>query len=204
MTSNADLYLDEINLERYFAKDTCKKCGANSCKDLIEKLKEKSCSIAEFTETKSNAAQALQTIMNMEGDLPKVPVQHLPRSAPPGLTELNNPSDGDPILVTGNNLFTQEVLMFVLASTCKPFYFLSADTHGDPIDMAVILRSFTPEAIQRALDAEEMARKAPSSPLVIPGRTHHLAEAIATETKRQITIGPVCAVELPLFYGDTW
>jgi len=204
MTSSADLYLDEIDLERYFAKETCKKCGANSCKDLIDKIKARSCSVAELTATTTDAAQALQTIVDMESGLPKVPVEQYPRLGTIGLAKLNNPSDGDPILVTGNNLFTQEVLMAVLASTCKPFYFLSADTRGDPIDMAVILRTFTPEAIRRVLDAEEMAKKAPSSPLVIPGRTHHLAESIRSETKRNVTVGPVCAVELPLFYGDTW
>ncbi len=201
---DADLYLDDIDYGRYFTNEECKKCGAESCKDLVEALKRRGGASAECLGALPGKARALQAVGGLEQSLPRVPMNPNPRPGPPGLTPLNNPADGAPILVTGNNVFTQEVLMAVLASTAKPLFLLSSDTRGDTLDMAVILGTFTAETVAKALATEGLAERAGTSPLLIPGRAADFAGPIQTATGRQVDVGPVCAAELPLFYGETW
>jgi CO dehydrogenase/acetyl-CoA synthase gamma subunit (corrinoid Fe-S protein) len=165
---DADLYLDKIDYQ-------CHKCGPQSCKDLVEKIKPL---------------------------LPQVPSLQLPRPVDPTLVELNNPGPGDPVLVTGNSEFTQAVLLAVLSATQSPFFVLFTDTRGDTLDMAVILESFTPERIRRSLEKENL--KAQGSKLIIPGLAAGLKNAITQTTGWPVEVGPVCAAELPLFFHDSW
>ena len=37
--NEADLYLSEIDFERYLSREACRRCGADSCKALVEKLR---------------------------------------------------------------------------------------------------------------------------------------------------------------------
>ena len=167
---DADLYLDNIDFE-------CHKCGPQSCKDLVEKIKPL---------------------------LPQVPSLQLPRPVEPALVELNDPSPGDPVLVTGNSEFTQAVLLAVLSTTESPFFVLFTDTRGDTLDMAVILKSFTPERIRQSLEKEKLKDKAPDSKLTIPGLAAASKDEIAETTGWPVQAGPVCAAELPLFFQDIW
>ena len=165
---DADLYLDKINFE-------CHKCGPDSCKDLVEKIKPL---------------------------LPQVPSLDLPRPVDPALVELNDPGPGDPVLVTGNSEFTQAVLLAVLSTAQSPFFVLFTDTRGDTLDMAVILESFTPERIRQSLEKENF--KAQGSKLIIPGLAEGLKNDIENMTGWPVEVGPVCAAELPLFFHDSW
>jgi CO dehydrogenase/acetyl-CoA synthase gamma subunit (corrinoid Fe-S protein) len=167
---DADLYLDKIDYQ-------CHKCGPQSCKDLVEKIKPL---------------------------LPRVPSLQLPRPVDPALVELNNPGPGDPVLVTGNSEFTQAVLLAVLSTTQSPFFVLFTDTKGDTLDMAVILESFTPERIRNSLQKENLEAKAQGSILTIPGLAAGLKNGIAELTGWPIQVGPICAAELPLFFHDKW
>ncbi|MHC5081541.1 MAG: hypothetical protein ACYTHN_21275, partial [Planctomycetota bacterium] len=152
----------------------------------------------------SGGSRALQAFAELVSRLPQVPQLSMPRPGPPGLTPLNRPANGDPILVTGNHVFTQEVLLAVLAGTRKPLFFLSADTRGDSLDMAVLLGTFTAEVVERALKTEDLTVAAKESPLLIPGRAAPLEDPIRERTGRRVDVGPVCAVELPLFFGEAW
>jgi CO dehydrogenase/acetyl-CoA synthase gamma subunit (corrinoid Fe-S protein) len=201
---DADLYLGDIDFDKYFSPEECRNCGADSCKALVEKLRSGGCAAGDLEGIPADRARALQTVLNLEGMLPGVPQLSMPRPGAPGLTGLNSPFDGDPILVTGNNLFTQEVLLTVLSTTTKPFFFLSADTRGDSLDMAVILDTFTVEAVEKALGAAGLTEKAESSSLLLPGRAVALADPVSEATGRRVDVGPVCAAELPLFYGEAW
>ena len=167
---DADLYLDKIDFE-------CHKCGPQSCKDLVEKIKPL---------------------------LPRVPSLDLPRPVDPALVELNHPAPGDPVLITGNSEFTQAVLLAVLSTTESAFFVLFTDTRGDTLDMAVILKSFTPERIRQSLEKEKLKDKAPGSKLTIPGLAAGLKNEIAESTGWPVQVGPVCAAELPLFFQDRW
>lgn len=200
----ANLYLDEIDLRRYLTTEECRKCGAASCKELLERLAERGCSVADLGGVAPEKRRVLQAVADVERNLPGVPKSPNPRPGPPGLTPLNKPVDGDPILVTGNNVFTQEVLMTVLSATSKPIFFLSSDTRGDSLDMAVILGTFTAQTVREALETEGLPVLAANSPLLIPGRAVDFAESIGAATGRTVEVGPVCAAELPLFYGEAW
>jgi len=137
---DADLYLDKIDFE-------CRKCGDQSCKELVDKIK---------------------------AQLPRVPSLQLPRPVEPALVELNDPQPGDPVLVTGNSEFTQAVLLAVMSTTIGPFFVLFCDTKGDTLDMAVILKSFTPERIKHSMQREggrrNVERGRESRRLARPGR----------------------------------
>jgi CO dehydrogenase/acetyl-CoA synthase gamma subunit (corrinoid Fe-S protein) len=140
----------------------------------------------------------------MEGNLPAVPAITTPRPVPPELAELNDPSQGDPVLVTGNSVFTQEVLLAVLAATASPFFVLFTDTRGDTLDMAVILGSFTADRVKRSFEAERLAERARGSTLVLPGLAAGSKDEVAAATGRPVEVGPVCAAELPLYFGERW
>jgi CO dehydrogenase/acetyl-CoA synthase gamma subunit (corrinoid Fe-S protein) len=165
---DADLYLDKIDYQ-------CHKCGEESCRELVEKVK---------------------------AVLPQVPSLQLPRPVEPALVELNNPQPGDPVLVTGNSEFTQAVLLAVLSTTESPFFVLFTDTRGDTLDMAVILKSFMPDRIQQSLEKENL--KAQGGKLVIPGLAAALKDDIEKTTGWPVEVGPICAAELPLFFGERW
>jgi acetyl-CoA decarbonylase/synthase complex subunit gamma len=40
--------------------------------------------------------------------------------------------------------------------------------------------------------------------MIVPGLTSPLAGNFAESTGWEIEVGPICAVELPLFLGDRW
>ncbi len=167
---DADLYPDRVNFE-------CHKCGSQSCKELVEKIKDR---------------------------LPRVPSLQLPRPVDPCLLELNSPNPGDPVLVTGNSELTQAVLLAVMSTTESPFFVLFTDTRGDTLDMAVILKSFTPDRIKQSIEQERLSDQAQGSPLILPGLAAGMQKEIAKATGRPVWIGPVCAAELPLFFEDSW
>jgi CO dehydrogenase/acetyl-CoA synthase gamma subunit (corrinoid Fe-S protein) len=115
------------------------------------------------------------------------------------LMELNDPGPADPILVTGNSELTQQVLLAVLSTTTLPLGVLFTDTRGDTLDMALILGSFTAERIGRSLDG---VRK--GGPLILPGLAGSLADGTREVTGRPVEVGPICAAELPLVFGERW
>jgi CO dehydrogenase/acetyl-CoA synthase gamma subunit (corrinoid Fe-S protein) len=201
---NADLYLNKIDFASYLSEADCRKCGADSCRDLVDKLKRGDCSISDLDEISHNKADALQFALESESRMPRVPKLQLPKPGQAGLIELNNPSDGDPILVTGNNMFTLDIMLFVLSKTISPFYLVSADTQGDSLDMAIILGSYTSETVREALELDNLPETAGSSNLIIPGRASYLAKSIKAATGFQVIVGPICAAELPLYFGDKW
>ncbi len=202
--SNANLYLDEINLNKYFSEDECRVCGAESCKDLVEKIVQKQCQTSYLKGLPDKNRISLEAFIDIERILPQVPMLQHPQAGDPGLSKINDPRNGDPILVTGNNKYTQEVLMIILSATSSPFFFLSADTRGDTLDMAIILNSFTADAVQKALKREGLDSSAKNSPLILPGHAAGLKKSIKELTGFEVKVGPVCAAELPLFFGDKW
>ena len=182
----------------------CKKCGATSCKDLLDKIIERKHVKTDIARISSKKIKALDNIIDIEASLPGVPQLQFPEAITPGLIKINNPTKCDPVLVTGNNRFTLDVLMTVLSFSNKPFFLLSADTRGDSLDMAVILETFTAYTVQRALQREGILNEGKGNPFILPGRAAHLKASIEEAVSYNVIIGPVCAAELPLFLGDLW
>ncbi len=201
---DADLYLDRIDFSTYLSAADCKKCGADSCKELVDRLKQRACRPEDLHQASASRIRALRLALEADRMLPRVPSLQLPRPGAVGLVELNHPEPGDPVLVTGNSELTQEVLLAVLSTTTSPFFLLFTDTRGDSLDMAVILESFTPEGILRSIKDEKLSRKTAPSTLYIPGLAASLGNLIAATTGWPVTVGPVCAAELPMFFGERW
>lgn len=201
---DANLYLDSIDLSLYISEQECKKCGADSCRQLVEKIKNNGCRSAQNLGLSNNELGILQQLCHAERVMPAVQSLQLPQPGLAGLLEINDPADVDPVLVTGNSRLTQEVLLAVLSTTLSPFYVLCVDTNGDTVDMAVILGSFTPERIEKAIEKECLIEKVSSSHLVLPGLAKKLKKDLAHRTGWSVEVGPVCAAELPLVFGDKW
>lgn len=201
---DADLYLTRIQLGRYLSDEECRRCGAHSCKELVEKLLDRTCQPGQLGQLDGTRQAAISTAAGLSEMLPVVPSLQHPRPVAPGVMELNDPSDGDPVLLTGNNEFTQQVLLAVLSTTASPFYLVFSDTRGDTLDMAIILESFTPQRVQRFFETRDVLSQVGGGPLVLPGLAESLAEPIASATGMSVKVGPVCAAELPLFYSEIW
>ena len=201
---DADLYLESIDYGDYLDTQDCARCGATSCRALVEMLRASGGAYATLNGLADRKAHAVGATLAIERNLPAVPAITTPRPVPPELAELNDPSPGDPVLVTGNSVFTQEVLLAVLATTASPIFVLFTDTRGDTLDMAMIFESFAADRVKRSFEAERLAERARGSTLVLPGLAAGLRDEIAAATGRPVEVGPVCAAELPLYFGERW
>jgi acetyl-CoA decarbonylase/synthase complex subunit gamma len=133
--------------------------------------------------------------------LPEVEVLQLPHAGPTGLFPINQPKQDSPILVSGNSRLTDEVLTAVLSTTLSPFWYLVVNTDGHTVDMAMVYETFTPERVVQMLIREEADHIAPRSTLFLPGLAAPIRENLVQASGRSVTVGPVCAAELPLFFG---
>ncbi|MBF0430942.1 MAG: hypothetical protein HQK83_06660 [Fibrobacteria bacterium] len=200
----ADLYTTDIAYHRYFSETECRKCGLQSCKDLIELIMAGSSPVTCLSSSLGPKLQSLKATIKLAENLPETPKITLPRPVPAELIEINNPKDGDPILVTANNQFTQEVILTVLSTTVSPFFVVFTETQGDTLDMAVILGTFNAETVQDSICNTSLDKIAEYSPLIIPGKAEKFAQKIQNSCQRKVITGPVCIAELPLFLGTEW
>ncbi len=200
----ANLYLDKIDLARYLAPADCPGAGAPDAARLAAALRQGTLRLEDCPGLSPQKRYALSLALRAKELLPPVPSLDLPRPTPPALVELNSPGPDSPVLVTGNSEFTLEVLTALLALTVSPLYLLVVDCRGDTVDMSMILRSFTPQRLDQALEAQRLAAKVRHHRLIIPGWVAPLKEEAAAYTGWDIVPGPICAAELPLFLGDAW
>lgn len=201
---DANLYMDRIELAPYLTPADCRGVEAQNGAALAAALKEGLLRPEDCPGLSPQKRYALSLALRAQEILLSVPSLELPRPLPPNLFELNDPGPDAPVLVTGNSEFTLTVLTGVLATTISPFYLLLIDCRGDTVDMAMIYRSFTPQRLDQALEAQGLARKVEHRRLIIPGVVAPLREELAAYTGWEVQAGPICAAELPLFMGDRW
>ena len=201
---NANLYTDRIDLARYLTKDECMHAGVQGPEQLVDRLREGTLLPEDCLFFPPQKRYALSLAIRAQETLPQVPSLQFPRPITPNLFELNEPDPGAPVLVTGNSEFTLTVLTGLLALTVSPFYLLLVDCRGDTVDMAMVYASFTAEHLNDAITSHDLAVKVSHNRLIIPGFCGSLKEDMARETGWEIMVGPVCAAELPLFFGDAW
>jgi len=72
------------------------------------------------------------------------------------------------------------------------------------VDMAVILKSLTGEVIRGEVVKSGVLGKTGHEEIVIPGLAWTVADELRESTGWNITVGPICAGELPLFLSDRW
>ncbi len=201
---NANLYADRIDLARYLAPEECPGRSADTPARLAAALKEGALPLEECPAMPSWKRYALSLALRAEEIMPPVQSLELPRPVKPELHEINEPGPEAPVLVSGNSEFTLTVLTGVLATTVSPFFLLLVDCRGDTVDMAMIYRSFAPQRLDQAIEANKLADRVRRRRLIIPGILAPLREELAAYTDWEIIVGPICAAELPLFMGEAW
>jgi CO dehydrogenase/acetyl-CoA synthase gamma subunit (corrinoid Fe-S protein) len=136
--------------------------------------------------------------------LPKFPCLTVPRPGPTGLVEINAPGDDSAILVSGNNIHTQDVLTSILSTTRTPFFLIFVDTRGDTVDMAVIYERLTAEQIREDVQTSGVLDRTSRQDIIIPGLAAAVGDELKQSTGWKVIVGPICAGELPLFLADRW
>ncbi|GMQ79917.1 MAG: hypothetical protein BMS9Abin03_369 [Thermodesulfobacteriota bacterium] len=197
----ADLYEKKINVESYISSNDCKACGFHSREEFLEKLRS---GILKPSHCKMARMRFFALLWAVKPDeiLPKVEVLQLPTPGPTGLFPINQPGKDSPILVSGNSKITGEVLTAIFSTTLSPFWYLVVNTNGHTVDMAIIYKVMTAERVMQEISSENVDQIAPESTLFLPGLAAAIRDNIAEQSGRHVKTGPVCAAELPLFFGD--
>ena len=200
----ADAYLDRIDFLRYLPRTDCGDCGAATCGEFVEDLKNARKKVEDCPGIEEDLYYPFAIALQADRLLPEFPCLMIPRPGPAGLVEINAPDANSPLLVSGNNVHTQEILAAVLATTKSSFFLLFVDTRGDTVDMAVILEHLTPGGIDAAIMKSGILKRHPHVEIVIPGLASGMSHELTRTIRRQIAVGPICAGELPLFFGAGW
>ena len=197
----ADLYQDKVSLDPYLSTGDCRACGFRDRKEFLERLRSgrlrpDSCQLSKAR------FLALMWAARPDEILPPTEVLQLPSPGPSGLYPMNDPGLDSPVLVSGNSELTIAVLSAVLATTISPFWYLVVDTDGHTVDMALVYKVMNADRIVNAFEQEGLNPKAPESTIYLPGLATPLCEELAERIGRPTLPGPVCAAELPLFFGE--
>jgi hypothetical protein len=198
----ADLYEKSIPINTYISSSDFKACGFDSREEFLDKLrsgelKPSNCKIAK--------KRFLSLLWAAKPDevLPEIEVLQLPNPGPTGLFPINQPEKDSPILVSGNSKLTGEVLTAILSTTLSPFWYMVVDTDGHTVDMAVVYEVLTAERVMQTLTTEKANQIAPDSTLYLPGFAAMIRDPLSEQSGRTVKVGPVCAAELPVFFGKT-
>ena len=200
----ADLYLNRIQWLPYLTAAECRAAGASDCEDFLVRLHNRTLSLADCPGLAPQKRYALELALTAADWLPPLEALMMPQAVAPGLVEINDPGPEAPILVSANSDITQTLLTAVLATTSSPFFLLLIDCLGHTVDMAVVYEAFTPAKLAAGLSQADLSHRVSHRRLVIPGLCAALASPLAAASGWDITVGPVCALELPLFFGDQW
>ena len=197
----ADLYGKSIHLESYVSSGDCKACGFHSREAFIEKLRSGQLNPSQCKMKKMRFMPLLWAAKPDE-ILPEVEVFQHPSPSPTGFFPINKPEKDSPIIVSGNSKLTEEVLTAVFSTTVSPFWYLIVDTDGHTVDMAMVYETLTAERVLRGLDQEKADKIAPESILFLPGFSVPICDDLTRQSGRSVTVGPLCAAELPIFFGE--
>lgn len=204
MALHADLYLDRIDFARYAGAETCQVCRADSMAELLDRLRSGQFCAGQCPHWPRERIEAFQMAIEAGEMLPAIPSLGIPRPIEAGLLDLNDPSEASPVLVTSNSRLTHEVLLAVLSTTSAPMRMLSVDTGGHTVDMSLVFQTLTPEAVVDALQADGSQVSDCVGRIILPGLAETLVTPLSQILDRRVEVGPICAAELPLFFGADW
>jgi CO dehydrogenase/acetyl-CoA synthase gamma subunit (corrinoid Fe-S protein) len=199
----ADLYEEKIEIESYISSGDCRACGFFSREEFLEKLRSGRIKPSHCKMAKMRFLSLLWAVRPNE-ILPEVEVLQLPAPGPTGLFPINHPEKDSPVLVSGNSTITAEVLTAVLSTTLSPFWYLVVDTDGHTVDMAIVYKVLTAERVMTGIRRENLDQTAPESTLFLPGFAATIRDDLAKLSRRSVNVGPVCAAEIPLFFGEKY
>jgi len=202
--ASANLYLEKINYLRYLNQTDCIGCGFNSCDEFIDAIRNDIKKLHDCNFVNRNKAYAFEAINKIKDLWPAVPLLTHPRPSFVGLVELNKPNTESIVLISGNNEYTEQILMTVLGTTICPFFVIFIDTDGNTVDMSMIYQTLTAERIHKVLKETGIEGKARTRELIIPGLASPLKEDIEKSAGWKVRVGPICAAEIPLFLSEIW
>ena len=195
----ADIYVNQVDIGRYWPRN-----AGVTAEQALADVRAGKARFEDYAFLDPHQAAALQVVVDGEKFLPSVPMATVPQPVTPGMVPLNNPDQNSPVIVTGNNEHTVNVLTSIWAQGRTPAYLVMVDCRGSTVDMAVLFGDFTPERLKAALASYRLEEVVTHRRLIVPGLTAALAREFSEATGWEIEIGPVCALELPLFLGDRW
>ncbi|NVM56817.1 MAG: hypothetical protein HWN51_01670 [Desulfobacterales bacterium] len=200
----ADTYLDRVDFLKYLPQTDCAACRVSTCREFIEGLKRGEKKPADCPDISESIYYPFHNTLNADNILPKFPCVTVPQPGPIGVVEINGPVHGSPLLISGNNIHTQDVLTSMLATTRSPFFLVFTDTKGDTVDMAVIYKTLTAEQIKKDAQNPRGLNMTSHQKVVIPGLAATICNELEILTGCKVTVGPICAAELPLFFAESW
>ena len=204
MPLHASLYLDRIDLASHLGPEACSVCRVGSQEEFLARLRAGRVCAGQCPHWPRERIEAFRIALDAGRILPVIPSLDVPRPAPPGLAGLNGPSAHSPVLVTGNSQLTHEVLLAVLSTTGAPMWMAATDTDGHTVDMAMVYGTLTPDAAAAVLRGAAAPAGGFTGRIVLPGLAGGIAAAVADRLGRPVEVGPVCAAELPLYFGAAW
>lgn len=202
--ASADLYLDSINFLKYIDRADCTHCGYTSCEEFINAIRKGNRRPRDCFFISINEAHAFDAVQEIKELWPEVPLLVHPRPSLIGLFELNSPNEESLVLISGNNEYTEQILLTVLGTTINPFFVLFVDTDGNTVDMSMVYQTFTAERVYNAFQKSRIGEKVRRKEVIIPGLAASLKNDIEKLTGWAVRVGPVCAAELPLYLSEIW
>ncbi|RLI77324.1 hypothetical protein DRP05_10455 [Archaeoglobales archaeon] len=193
---HADLYIDHIDVSKYLPMEDCLDCGF-TCKQFAKRLIKREVDVNKCPHLSGKQRDYIKMVVDAENVLPKVPIYPSTITTKTGFVMAGNKSS--PILVTANYPHTQAVIGEVLAKANIQCNLLIIDTEGYSVDMAVYLNLFTGERVRTAILESDLQNLVNHKKLVIPGLAERYKDEIEEATGWEVLVGPVCAVEIPIF-----
>ncbi|MGB9586299.1 MAG: acetyl-CoA decarbonylase/synthase complex subunit gamma, partial [Anaerolineales bacterium] len=127
---------------------------------------------------------------------PQKPIQ-----VQPGLYEINNPKETDPVLVTTNFSITYFSVANEVEGSGLPAWLLVADAEGMSVLTAWAAGKFDADRIAKAVKTTNVSDKLSKRRLVLPGAVAVLSGEVEAELPDwEIRVGPREAVDIPKFY----
>ncbi len=200
----ADLYLDRIDLKSHVDAESCQVCHVDSLQEFVDRLRAGEFCGGRCPHWPRERVEAFRLAIDADKVLPTIPSLAVPRPVDPGLFDFNGPTAVSPLLVTGNSRLTHEVLLAVMSTMTVPMWMLAVDTDGHTVDMSLVYGTLTPDGIASALLADDRTSRCLTGRVIVPGLAAVLARPVAELLGRGVETGPVCAAELPLFFGSPW
>jgi CO dehydrogenase/acetyl-CoA synthase gamma subunit (corrinoid Fe-S protein) len=200
----ADTYEERIDFLKYLPLTDCGRCGADTCEAFVQELRRGEKGPEDCPLIPENYYYPFRVALDADRIMPKFSCVTDPRPGPTGLLEVNDPNAENPLLVSGNHVHTQDVMMAILSTTRSPLFLLFTETRGNTVDMAMVYHTMTAEQIREDLRNSPAFEKTSHQRIIIPGLAAALAPDLRKWAGRNVVVGPVCAGELPLFMAPHW
>lgn len=200
----ADAYLDRIDFLRYLPQTDCGACGVKTCEGFVHALKRGEKRPPDCPAMSESLYDSFRIALEADHTLPKFTCVTDPRPGPIGMVEINRPGQKSPLLISGNHVHTQDVLLSIFGTTSSPFFLLFSDTKGNTVDMAIVFETLTAKQIRQDVQTSGVLDRISHKDMIIPGLAAAVGHELKQSTDWNIIVGPVCAAELPLFMADRW